>query len=58
MDILTKKIITIIRQLIRPYNYCIKTKEKYENGKKYLLYILNKNNFSSNSEKDYVINFD
>ena len=53
-----KKIITIIRQLIRPYNYCIKTKEKYENGKKYLLYILNKNNFSSNSEKDYVINFD
>ena len=53
-----KKIITIIRQLIRPYNYCIHSKEKYENGKKYLLYILNKNNYSSNSKKEYIINFD
>jgi len=54
-----KKIVTIIRQLIRPYNYSIKTKEKYDNGKKYLLYILKKNNNICEIEKiENIINFD
>jgi hypothetical protein len=53
-----KKIVTIIRQLIRPYNYSIKTKEKYDNGKKYLLYILKINNISEMEKIGNIINFD
>ena len=33
-----KKAITILRQLIRPYGYKIKSREKYFEGKKVLLY--------------------
>merc|ERR1711916_202463 len=33
-----KKIITLLRQLLREHNFDLKAKEKYENGKKYLLY--------------------
>ena len=54
-----KKIITILRQLIKPYDYNIKTKEQYDNGKKFLLYILYKNNFENTIKKiDSIINFD
>jgi hypothetical protein len=37
-----KKIITIFRQLLRNYDYSINAVEKYNNGKKYLLYIIEK----------------
>ena len=53
-----KKFITILRQIIKPYNYFIEAKEKYENGKKFLLYILNKKNNISFKKIDSVINFD
>ena len=59
-DLHEKKIITILRQLLRPYHYLIKTKEKYKNGKKYLLYILQKNKIllDEKNNKNYIINFD
>jgi len=53
-----KKFITLLRQIIKPYNYYIEAKEKYENGKKFLLYILQKKNNSSLKKIDSVINFD
>jgi len=37
-----KKVITLLRQLLRLYEYELKAKEKYENGKKYLLYTISK----------------
>jgi hypothetical protein len=53
-----KKFITILRQIIKPYNYFIEAKEKYENGKKFLLYILNKKNNISFKKIDSIIIFD
>ena len=52
-----KKIITIFRQILRPYNYIITAIEKYDNGNKFLLYIIQKN---KNSEKkiNSILNFD
>jgi len=38
-----KKIITLFRQIIRPYDYSIRAIEKYSDGHKYLLYIIEKN---------------
>ena len=37
-----KKIITILRQILKPYHYEINAFEKYSNKEKYLLYILEK----------------
>ena len=37
-----KKIITLLRQLLREHYFDLKAKEKYENGKKYLLYTISK----------------
>ena len=54
-----KKIITIIRQLLRIYDFDLKAKEKYENGKKYLLYTISKKKINNNIKKiDSTINFD
>ena len=53
-----KKIITLIRQLLRIHKYDLKAKEKYENGKKYLLYTISKK-FENNMKKiNSTINFD
>jgi hypothetical protein len=38
-----KKIITLFRQIVRPYEFSIRAIEKYSDGHKYLLYILEKN---------------
>lgn len=38
-----KKCVTILRQLLRLYDYKIKSSEKFSNGKKFLLYNLSKN---------------
>ena len=52
-----KKIITLFRQILRPYDYSITSYEKYDNGEKYLLYILEKK--SINLKKiDSTVNFD
>jgi len=37
-----KKIITLFRQILKPYNYTLISREKYENGAKFLLYIIMK----------------
>lgn len=37
-----KKIITLFRQLLRVHDFELNAKEKYENGKKYLLYTITK----------------
>jgi len=39
-NITLQKTITILRQLLRPYNYKLYSSEKYTKGKKYLLYNL------------------
>ena len=41
-NISEKKLITIIRQLLRIHDYEVKSKEKYDGGKKYLMYNINK----------------
>ena len=46
-NLTVKKCITILRQILRPYNYKIISIEKYKNGVKYLLYKLK--NLSKNS---------
>ncbi len=54
-----KKVITLLRQLLRVHNYELKAKEKYENGKKYLLYTIQKKKISDNLKKiNSTINFD
>lgn len=45
----SKKIITILRQILRIYNYKINAIEKYSDGKKYLLYNLEKKNIKNNN---------
>lgn len=52
-----KKIITIFRQILRPYSYNIKSYEKYNDGEKYLLYIIKKKNMYF-KKIDSTINFD
>ncbi len=53
-----KKIITLFRQIIKPYNFDIISTEKYENGEKFLLYIINKKKKLTLKKIDSVINFD
>ena len=54
-----KKIITLLRQLLRSHNFELKAKEKYENGKKYLLYTITKKKINDDIKKiNSVINFD
>ena len=53
-----KKIITLIRQLLRTHDYDLKAKEKYENGKKYLLYTISKKIENNIKKINSIINFD
>jgi hypothetical protein len=53
-----KKIITLFRQILRPYDYSITTYEKYDNGEKYLLYILEKKKSINIKKINSTINFD
>ena len=54
-----KKIITILRQLLRVHNYEVRSKEKYENGKKFLMYSILKKIENINIKKiNSTINFD
>lgn len=53
-----KKIITIFRQILRPYDYSITSYEKYDNGEKYLLYVLEKKKSFCLKKIDSTINFD
>jgi hypothetical protein len=53
-----KKVITIFRQILRPYDYNIISIEKYNNGEKYLLYIIEKRKNLGLKKIDSTINFD
>lgn len=58
-DLNEKKIITLLRQLLRFHDFDLKAKEKYENGKKYLLYTITKKKINNNIKKiNSTINFD
>lgn len=52
-----KKLITLFRQILKPYDYSLISYEKYDNGEKYLLYILEKKK-SVIKKIDPTINFD
>lgn len=56
-NITPKKSITILRQLLRPYNYKLFSLEKYSNGNKYLLYNLIADNYKINHQT-LIIKFD
>ncbi len=54
-----KKVITIFRQLLKCYDYCIKSQEKYINAQKYLLYTIQKKKSDITLKKiNSIINFD
>jgi hypothetical protein len=53
-----KKIVTILRQLLRPYDYIISSIEKYDNGNKYLLYVIQKKNNFNLKKINSTLNFD
>jgi hypothetical protein len=53
-----KKIITLFRQLLRLYNFSLNSFEKYDNGSKYLLYVIEKKKNLSFKKIDSFINFD
>lgn len=54
-----KKVITLFRQLLRIHDFELKAKEKYENGKKYLLYTITKKMEVISLKKiNSTINFD
>ena len=56
-DLNEKKIITIFRQLLKIYDYSLFTQEKYDNGIKYLLYTIKKNN-PSIAKINSLLNFE
>ena len=53
-----KKIITLLRQLLRPYDYIINTVEKYSSGEKYLLYSILKKKSICIKKINSIISFD
>ena len=57
-DLNEKKIITLLRQLLRTNNFELKSKEKYDNGKKYLLYTITKKKYKYLKKINSIMNFD
>jgi hypothetical protein len=53
-----KKVITLFRQILKPYNFSITSQEKYENGEKYLLYTMEKKKKITFKKIESTINFD
>ena len=53
-----KKVITIFRQILRHYDFKINALEKYNNGEKYLLYIIEKKKNLTLKKIDSLISFD
>ena len=57
-NISDKKCITILRQLLKLYNYSLKSNEKYCNSTKYIVYSIIYNKIDSTEAIDGIINFD
>ena len=60
LDNLTiKKFITILRQLLKLYNFKLQTFDKYNNGNKYIIYyIISIQNINNKKEINCIISFD
>ena len=63
VDLDNKKIITILRQFIKCYNYFLFSKERYIQGEKYITYQLMPNNKKTllkkrKEEETYIVSFD
>ena len=56
-DLTSKKIITLLRQILRPHKHRVIAHEKYSFGKKYLLYNLEKYNTSHEKEYNLMVDF-
>jgi len=57
-NINSKKLITILRQILKPYNYKINAAEKYSNGKKFLLYNLDIIQDEAHNSINLTLDFD
>jgi hypothetical protein len=53
-----KKLITLLRQILRLYDFTINSIEKYNNGEKFLLYIIEKKKSIALKKISSLINFD
>ena len=54
-----KKLITLLRQILRVHNFNINSIEKYNNGEKFLLYIIEKKKSGGELKKiNSVMEFD
>ena len=56
--IIPMSLLTILRQLLKLYNYSLKSYEKYSNSKKYIVYSIIHNKIDSTEAIDGIINFD
>lgn len=56
LDLNPKKIITLLRQILRPHNHKVIAREKYSFGKKYLLYHLEE--YKNCNKKEYNLTID
>ena len=57
-NITIKKCITILRQILKLYNYSVISCEHYNNSKKYIVYTIKYNISVNNTIIDGIINFD
>tara|TARA_B110000495_G_C22600886_1_gene359378 strand:+ start:232 stop:618 length:387 start_codon:yes stop_codon:yes gene_type:complete len=57
-NITIKKCITILRQILKLYNYTVISCEHYNNSKKYIVYTIKYNISVNNTLIDGIINFD
>ena len=53
-----KKSITILRQLLKLYNYSLLSSEHYNNSKKYIVYTIKYNKIETKQKINGIINFD
>ena len=53
-----KKLITILRQILKPYDFSVNSVEKYNNGEKFLLYTIEKKKDLYIKKINSLINFD
>ena len=58
VDLTPRKAVTLLRQILRPYNYKITAIEKYCRGDKYLLYCLQRVEISPKKEYHLTLKFD
>ena len=59
LDIINiKKSITLLRQILKLYNYSLKSEEHYNNSKKYIIYSVIYNKINNNISTNGIISFD